>query len=96
MVKRQFFMGITCLAFFILGCSTADRQQDMLNKNWGRSYETAKHMQIIDPDAGKNQIPVTGLNGEAAVVNLEKYIKGDSTTKKSTAQDFRINLSREK
>ena len=95
MIRQHLLLIITGLCLFVFGCSTADRQQHMLNKNWGRSFETARQTQIIDTDAGHNQTPVTGLNGETAVVNLEKYTRGDSAAENTSAPDFRIKLSTE-
>jgi hypothetical protein len=52
----------------------------MLEKNWGRSYETAKYNQILNPDAGKNLDPVIGLDGQASDYNMEKYKSGFKET----------------
>jgi hypothetical protein len=51
----------------------------MLDKNWGNSFESAKQSQILNPEAGKNQDPVVGLDGQAAGNNMEKYRKGFKT-----------------
>ena len=45
----------------------------MLDQNWGKSYETAKYNQILNPEASKNLDPVLGLDGQAAESNVEKY-----------------------
>lgn len=44
-----------------------------LDKNWGRSQETAKYSQALNPDAGKDATPVTGLEGDRAVRADEQY-----------------------
>ena len=41
--------------------------------NWGKSFESAKKNQILNPDAGKSLEPVVGLNGEAAEHGVNKY-----------------------
>jgi hypothetical protein len=46
-----------------------------LEENWGRSYETAKYNQIVNPEAEKNLEPVVGLNGWAAEENMAQYLK---------------------
>jgi hypothetical protein len=44
-----------------------------LAENWGRSYELNKYNQNLNPEAGKNLDPVTGLNGEAAGTVMTVY-----------------------
>jgi len=48
----------------------------MLEKNWGRSYESAKSSQIANPEAEENLEPVIGLDGVTAEINVEEYRKG--------------------
>ena len=43
--------------------------------NWGKSFESAKNNQILNPDAGKNLDPVVGIDGQAAAYNADKYKK---------------------
>jgi hypothetical protein len=50
-------------------------EESRLDKNWGVAYEAAKHNQILNPNAQKNQTPVTGLDGEAADRNMDAYRK---------------------
>jgi len=52
---------------------------DYLNMNFGKSFESAKNNQILNPDAGKNLEPVVGLNGEAAEYGVDKYKKSFET-----------------
>ena len=73
-----FTMACAMLAFFT-GCSSTGsnpfHEETMLDKNWGRSYESAKYNQIINPDAGKNLSPVEDLSGNAAEYSVEKFEK---------------------
>ena len=46
---------------------------DYFNMNYGKSFESAKNNQILNPDAGKNLEPVVGLHGEAAEHGVNKY-----------------------
>jgi len=58
------------------------------DQNWGRSYQTAKYNQILNPDAGKNLNPVEGLSGNAAENSVEKY--NDSFKEKSKQETVNI------
>jgi hypothetical protein len=49
------------------------QKETLSDKNWGRSYETAKFNQILNPDASKNLKPVVDLDGQATKNNVEKY-----------------------
>jgi len=72
---------IVALAMFsvsLWGCAgnvPEAQRVDYLNMNFGKSLETAKNNQILNPDAGKNLEPVVGLNGEAAEHGVDKYKK---------------------
>ena len=52
--------------------------ESKLDENWGRSFESAKHNQILNPEAGKKLDPVTGLDGQAADAEIEQYHKSFS------------------
>ena len=72
---------IVVLAMFsvsLWGCAgniPEAQRVDYLDMNFGKSFESAKNNQILDPDAGKNLEPVVGLNGEAAEHGVDKYKK---------------------
>jgi hypothetical protein len=53
----------------------APEMQSKLDRNWGRSYESAKYNQMLNPEAGKTAEPVTGIDGEAAEKSVQKYRK---------------------
>jgi hypothetical protein len=55
-----------------------------LDKNWGRSYETAKYNQMVNPNAGKNLEPVVGLGGVATENTVNKY---DQSFKEKKTQE---------
>lgn len=59
----------------VTGCSgTAPiAEQGLLERNWGRSFETIRYMQMVNPEAGKNLDPVLGLDGNASDHNINKY-----------------------
>ena len=62
-----------------------------LDKNWGRSFESAKYNQILNPGAAKNNKPVTGLDGQAGEINMGAY--RDSFAGDTPSPDYNINLS---
>jgi hypothetical protein len=71
-----------------VGCSKGNivspfQTESQLEKNWGRSFEAAKHNQTLNPDADKNLKPVEGLEGPAAERIMGEYIKGGDRTKAS-------------
>ena len=49
---------------------------DQRKTDFGASFESAKSGQILNPDAGKNLEPVSGFDGQAARVTVEKYREG--------------------
>jgi len=61
-----------------------------LEMNWGKSFESAKKNQILNPEAGKSLEPVVGLNGEAAEHGVNKY--KESFKKEGEKQDIRVPL----
>jgi hypothetical protein len=75
MLKRHLLISvIMALAALTWACGgTPFHKDSTLNKNWGRSYETAKYNQILNPEAAKNLEPVTGLDGQPSDYNVNKY-----------------------
>jgi hypothetical protein len=45
--------------------------------------------QVLDPDAGQNADPVTGLDGEAASSEMKKYRKSFTKEQEADAQQSR-------
>lgn len=68
-------MGIVAIMLVMLSCSgtTPSHKETLLERNWGRSYETANYVQLLNPDAEKNLDPVVGLDGNASAYNVDKY-----------------------
>ena len=77
------FFTVTLL--MLVGCEhiPSSRQNTLLNRNFGRAYETAKYNQILNPDAGKNLQPVDGLDGQLVKKNLDAYQKGKEEQSKN-------------
>jgi hypothetical protein len=89
MMKINF---VLILAIIFFGCSSLSGQHDsLLDKNWGRSFETAKYNQIIDHEAGKKPVPITGLDGTASENNREKYLQG--FTEEAAPAIYNLNIS---
>jgi hypothetical protein len=74
-MKRIYpFIALLVGFVFLSGC-TSWQQESLSDQNWGRSYETAKYNQILNPEAGKNFKPVEGLSGVASENSVETYEK---------------------
>ena len=77
MLKTIIAIAMACTILGLFAGCTSDgniyREETALDQNWGRSVETAKFNQIVDPDAGKNVSPVEGLSGTAAGHTVDKY-----------------------
>jgi hypothetical protein len=67
-------MFIAALLFFS-GCygNPFMPKESKVDQNWGVAFEAAKHNQILNPKAQKNQAPVAGLDGQAAERNMDAY-----------------------
>ena len=80
MLKGNFTLIVllTVLSLTLWGCAgnlPQGKRADILDMNWGKSYETAKNNQILNPDASENLDPVTGLDGQASEYTVNKYKK---------------------
>ena len=64
---------ILIVSIALLQMSTGCAGTTELDRNWGRSFDTAKSSQILNPDAQKNLDPVVGLGGGAAEMIMEAY-----------------------
>ena len=85
-------IGITIVFPVLFGCNSYKTQRELvMDKNWGRYYETARFNQIENPDAGETLIEDQGIDGTVAGYNHDKYEK---TFKKSESpsQVFNINV----
>ena len=67
-------IAVALMAIGFFGCAQFNMAENNtpLDKNWGRSYESARYNQILNPEADKNLEPVEGISGPAA----EKIIAG--------------------
>jgi hypothetical protein len=68
MVTRGLIL-IALIGLLFSACARTEKLPDQ----WGDSFKSAKANQILNPEAGKNLQPVTGLDGRAAELALKKY-----------------------
>jgi hypothetical protein len=69
-------IGLIAALSISSGCGMFPCQgETMSDRNWGTSLEAVKQSQILNPEAGKNLDPVVELDGQAAMVSMEKYRK---------------------
>ena len=68
-------MAIISTMSVVLSCSgtTSAQKETLLDRNWGRSLEGIRYMQMVDPETNKNVDPVLGSDGNASVNNVDKY-----------------------
>lgn len=69
--------GLFILLMFVLsGCSGNLAQSErfyLMQYHWGQSQEYVKLRQTMDPEAGLQRKPVTGLDGSTADIILNKH-----------------------
>ena len=85
-------IGITIVFPVLFGCNSYKTQRELvMDKNWGRSYETARFSQTENPDAGETLIEDQGIDGTVAGYNHEKYKKAFQKSE-APSQVFNINV----
>jgi hypothetical protein len=94
-MKTRFLTLIAMIAALWLyaGCSNGNvsvREESLLENNWGRSFESAKYNQILNPDAGKKEEPVEEIDGQAAQQTVEQYRK--SFGKSPGPNTYNVNI----
>jgi hypothetical protein len=79
MLKHTMLIGLLLgLSVMFLGCAgnlPQTQRADVVDASQGKSLETAKNSQILNPEAGKEPTPVEGFDGVAANSQMEKYRK---------------------
>ncbi len=86
MLNKATTLVCACAIALLTGCSGGTgktfQPETALDRNWGRSYESAKYNQIANPNAGKSLKPVEGLDGQPAANVVDKYNKSFKETSK--------------
>jgi hypothetical protein len=94
MLRGNIILIIVLAVFSVVtlwGCAgnlPESKRIDYLEMNWGKSFESAKKNQILNPEAGKTVEPVMGLDGQVAKHNVDNYkksFKEQKEVKTSTA-----------
>ncbi len=86
--KSLIIVGIIAAVSMVSACSGTDT---LSQRNWGKSYETAKYNQMLNPDADKTLKPVDSLDGQAAENDLQRYRDGFKA-KEQNQTTFNFNL----
>ena len=71
--KSLIIFGIIVAVSMVSACSGTDT---LLQRNFGKSLETAAYNQTLNPDADKTLKPVDSLDGQAAENGHQKYQDG--------------------
>lgn len=74
-MRNIYLTAIGAITLFALAGSGCTRPTT-LGANTGMAYNLAKQNQTLDPVAGENTEPVVGLDGGAAVIEMDTYRKG--------------------
>lgn len=70
-MRGKYYALIVVTGLLLAGCN----HYGEIPKDYGNSYNMSKSGQILNPAAGKNTQPVTGLAGKAADTTVKKYLE---------------------
>lgn len=75
MEKRHLIVVLVLIVglLFFTSCSKEFQKETKLDRNWGKSFESARQNQILNPEAGKDSKPVVGMDGQAAEKIIERH-----------------------
>jgi hypothetical protein len=98
MLKGNIILIVVLAMFSVVmlwGCAgnlPESKRVDYLEQNWGKSFESAKKNQILNPEAGKTVEPVIGLDGQVAEHNVDNRKKSFEDQKEvKTSTSFTIS-----
>ena len=98
MLKSNIIRIVVLAVFSVVmlwGCAgnlPESKRVDYLKQNWGKSFESAKKNQILNPEAGKVVEPVIGLDGQVVEHNLDNRKKSFEEQKEiETSTAFTIS-----
>ena len=86
MRKYMLLIGVIAAFAFVFGCAESRVAMD-----YGTSYQLQKYNQTLNPEAEKNQAPVTGMSGQAAQAAIDKHNKGFEK-EASTTTSYQFNV----
>jgi hypothetical protein len=70
------FGVLVAISMVLWGCAgnlPQPERADIMDMHHGKSFESAKNEQILNPEAGKEPTPVEGFDGVAANDQMNKY-----------------------
>ena len=88
MRKCIVMIGIVMVLSLTIGCAW---QESRVAMDYGTSYQLQIYNQTLNPEAAKNQAPVTGMSGQAAQNAADKYRKGFEK-ESQTSTSYQINV----
>jgi hypothetical protein len=91
MMKKIYFIPPLLIFVFLSLTGCENQRTQLLNDNWGKSYQAVKTNHIINPDAGLDEQPMEGLDGIASMKAANKY--HNSFDEKPPAQITNITIS---
>ena len=90
MKRLAIVIGFLAGSALLGGCS--DTRQTRLDSDFGTSHGLSVFNQTLNPEAEDNLQPVEGLDGEAAMENMNKY--RDSFGKDTQPTTYTINIGK--
>jgi hypothetical protein len=73
MTFRTLATPLLAIAVGLLGTACVAANHSHVEDHWGESYRTLMAQQIANPDAGKSEKPVEGMNSTTAADVTETY-----------------------
>lgn len=71
MTNKYMFAVTIILSLYLAGCSQSHQQT--MGKDFGNAVKTNTAMQVINPEAGQEDMPAMTLDGQKAEQVLEQY-----------------------
>ena len=75
------------IAAGLFGCA---QQATTLDRNWGRSFESARYNQILNPKAGKSLEPIEGIDGPTAERIMNDHVSGNDDSKQKSSSNIDV------
>ncbi len=73
MTKHIIIAGLLTAGLFFSACTATNPRYAQIAADKGRSFETARFSQILNPEAGVSDMPIEGIDGQAADDTYKKY-----------------------
>ncbi len=86
MIRVPYLLIALSIIVLISACAGPSR----LEENYGTSVKLSTSNQILSPDAERNLEPVTGMDGMAGQISIERYRKSFEQPAKSSQYIFNM------